>query len=210
MIHQLGTVSRSESRETQACAERRAPLALFPFGSRKTAFLARRWIRGAAEPSNLKVEQTRYWQGVSEGQCPSMAHSGHPSCRRECLLSGIKRTSLIRSLMSINDPKRTLAKSRRSRFRGTSRMLALTTSGWSLGGWRAASPASEARATQGHARGLTTVNVGKHQCVLRQTSSAHREEQPKNWIQLDLALSAPLFCVQLSACHGTRKRRSVL
>ena len=36
-----------------------------------------------------------------------MALFGHPTCTDECPLSGVKRTSLIRSLMSAYDPKQT-------------------------------------------------------------------------------------------------------
>src|SRR5262252_192445 len=36
-----------------------------------------------------------------------MALNGRRCCRSACPLSGVKRTSLVRSLMSANDPKRT-------------------------------------------------------------------------------------------------------
>src|SRR6478672_7345431 len=43
----------------------------------------------------------------SDCPCPLLAQSRHRFRRWTCLLSGAKRTSLIRSLMSANDPKRT-------------------------------------------------------------------------------------------------------
>src|SRR6478672_8851662 len=38
-------------------------------------------------------------------KCLLLAQSRHAQCADECPLSGVKRTSLIRSLMSANDPK---------------------------------------------------------------------------------------------------------
>ena len=42
-----------------------------------------------------------------ERQCLELAQNGHASSSAECPLSRVKRTSLVRSLMSANDPKRT-------------------------------------------------------------------------------------------------------
>jgi hypothetical protein len=41
--------------------------------------------------------------------CPLLAQNGHCSCRNECPLSGVKRTSKTWAVMSAYDPKRTSA-----------------------------------------------------------------------------------------------------
>ena len=40
-------------------------------------------------------------------ECLLLALNGRRCCRSACPLSGVKRTSLVRSLMSANDPKQT-------------------------------------------------------------------------------------------------------
>src|SRR4029079_9855033 len=66
--------------------------------------------RPAASVDELPVAPRYLRADLASNQSPCLllAQSGHAQCADECPLLGVKRTFLIRSLMSVNDPKRTL------------------------------------------------------------------------------------------------------
>jgi len=72
---------------------------------------ASRIYRSLALSSNDLAEsyaKAREYNGVAiSAACPLLAHSGHHAVEFQCLLLGVKRTSLFALQMSAFDPKRT-------------------------------------------------------------------------------------------------------